>query len=317
MKRFFAILAAAVLFAAAQAADTTPQEQYIKDYRDIAVSEMQRTGVPASITLAQGIIESDSGRSTLARDANNHFGIKCHRDWKGRTVLHDDDARNECFRAYDSPLESFSDHSDFLRYHDRYKDLFELKPTDYKGWARSLKKAGYATDPDYASKLIKVIEQYKLYEFDTVTDVPEPTPNQLQASKPVLAEGIPEFSEQLTISLTRPVFERNGSRYVLAVEGDTYASLADTYNLFFNEILRFNDLQDDEVLAPGTEVFIKAKAKYAREGLDKYVVGSDDEKLREICQRFGVKMSSIRKLNRFDTDFEPLEGDTILLRKVK
>ena len=146
----------------------TPQQKYIERYASIAVSEMYRTGVPASITLAQGLLESGSGMSTLARKSNNHFGIKCH-GWKGRKVYHDDDAKGECFRAYDHAEESFRDHSDFLRYRDRYKFLFDYRTTDYKAWARGLKKAGYATDPRYADKLIKYIEDYDLSRFDKMS----------------------------------------------------------------------------------------------------------------------------------------------------
>ncbi len=146
-----------------------PQEQYIKKWAPTAVKEMYRSGVPASITLAQGLLESRWGQSALAAEGNNHFGIKCHNDWKGKTMKVDDDAKGECFRVYDSAEESFQDHSDFLRYRDRYKFLFDLKPTDYKGWAYGLKKAGYATAPTYAESLIKYIEKYKLYEYDTLT----------------------------------------------------------------------------------------------------------------------------------------------------
>lgn len=150
-------------------AQGTPQERYIQKWAPTAVREMYRSGVPASITLAQGILESRYGLSPLASEGNNHFGIKCHKDWKGKSMRYDDDAKGECFRVYDSADESFQDHSDFLRYRDRYKFLFDLKTTDYKGWAYGLKKAGYATDPNYPAKLIKYIEDYKLYEYDTMT----------------------------------------------------------------------------------------------------------------------------------------------------
>ncbi len=139
---------------------------YIEKYKDLAVSEMIRTGIPASITLAQGMIESDFGRSRLAREANNHFGIKCHNDWTGPTVRHNDDRRNECFRKYRKPEDSFYDHSDFLKYGSRYRTLFDIDPTDYKAWARGLKKAGYATNPDYANMLIRKIEENNLYYYD-------------------------------------------------------------------------------------------------------------------------------------------------------
>ena len=144
----------------------TPQEKYIERYAAIAVSEMYRSGVPASITLAQGLLESGYGMSELALKSNNHFGIKCHNNWKGDKVFYDDDAKGECFRKYDRPEDSFYDHSDFLRYRDRYKFLFDYKITDYKSWAYGLKKAGYATDPAYPKKLIRLIEEYRLHEYD-------------------------------------------------------------------------------------------------------------------------------------------------------
>ena len=167
MKRLFLmlVLVGAIL---AVSADKSPQEKYIAKYSATAVREMYRTGVPASITLAQGLLESRYGQSELASKGNNHFGIKCH-DWKGKTMKVDDDRRNECFRVYGSADESFRDHSDFLRYRDRYKFLFENELTDYKAWAHGLKKAGYATDPQYASKLIKIIEDYNLSQYDRMT----------------------------------------------------------------------------------------------------------------------------------------------------
>ena len=145
----------------------SPQDDYIRKYAPVAVREMYRSGVPASITLAQGLLESRYGQSDLAVKGNNHFGIKCH-DWTGKKMYHDDDRRGECFRVYGTADESFSDHSDFLRYRDRYKSLFNNDVTDYKAWAHGLKKAGYATDPAYPSKLIKLIEDYHLDKYDTM-----------------------------------------------------------------------------------------------------------------------------------------------------
>ena len=170
MKKMFfcSLLAAAMLSLPAGDPGKTPQEQYIARYSAMAVSEMYRTGVPASITLAQGLLESRHGLSPLASEGNNHFGIKCH-DWKGKTMKQDDDRRNECFRVYDNAEESFQDHSDFLRYRDRYKFLFDYEVTDYKAWAYGLKKAGYATDPSYPAKLIKLIEDYDLSAYDRMS----------------------------------------------------------------------------------------------------------------------------------------------------
>ncbi|HBN01390.1 MAG TPA: glycoside hydrolase [Rikenellaceae bacterium] len=357
-------------------AQGTPQERYIQKWAPTAVREMYRSGVPASITLAQGILESRYGLSALASEGNNHFGIKCHKDWKGKSMRYDDDAKGECFRVYDSADESFQDHSDFLRYRDRYKFLFELKTTDYKGWAYGLKKAGYATDPNYPAKLIKYIEDYKLYEYDTMTseeserlseaesqkegstsvgsetskggkstvtkkaksrkelrrekkarkvrkkyrsaeesvpDVIPASPLSLEEPKRIDKSGREVFS----FSLTREAYSRNGVPFITSVEGETYSSIAQSYHLYLKELLRFNDLTRSEELLPGTVVYLQAKKNQSEKGLDKYIVGEDDESLRDICQRFAVKMSSVVKMNGFSADYEPREGDTIILRGKK
>lgn len=147
-------------------AQSKSRSQYIEEYHELAIKEMNRVGIPASITLAQGMLESGNGNSTLARKSNNHFGIKCHNDWKGKRVYHDDDRKGECFRKYKTVYQSYIDHSDFLTGKQRYASLFELKTTDYKGWAKGLKKAGYATDPKYAHRLIEIIEENNLDRFD-------------------------------------------------------------------------------------------------------------------------------------------------------
>ncbi len=163
--KFFTLLL--FLFAATQVnAQQLTREQYIKKYKDIAVKQMQKHKIPASITLAQGCLESGDGNSALARRANNHFGIKCHDNWKGKKFRQDDDERNECFRKYDNAVDSYTDHSYFLTSRPRYNSLFDLKITDYKGWAHGLKAAGYATNPKYAQLLIDIIEEYQLYKYD-------------------------------------------------------------------------------------------------------------------------------------------------------
>lgn len=358
-----------LLLQLAAAAQGTPQERYIQKWAPTAVREMYRSGVPASITLAQGILESRYGLSSLATEGNNHFGIKCHKDWKGKSMRYDDDAKGECFRVYDSAEESFRDHSDFLRYRDRYKFLFDLKTTDYKGWAYGLKKAGYATDPNYPAKLIKYIEDYRLYEYDTMTtedserlakapdnkavassggskvssdgkpssasvekarkdarksrkarkrrQKAEPAPDVIPASPLSLEEpkridktGLEVFR----FSLTREAYSRNGVPFITSVEGETYSSIAQSYHLYLNELLRFNDLSRPEELLPGTVVYLQAKKKQSEKGLDKYIVGEDEESLRDICQRFAVRMSSVVRMNGFSADYKPREGDTIVLR---
>ncbi len=365
-----------VLCQAAASAQGTPQERYIQRWAPTAVREMYRSGVPASITLAQGILESRYGLSSLATEGNNHFGIKCHKDWKGKTMSYDDDAKGECFRVYDSADESFQDHSDFLRYRDRYKFLFDFPTTDYKAWAYGLKKAGYATDPGYPAKLIKYIEDYRLYEYDTMTyddseRLEETVDRKAETDavgsgtasdgKPSVAgkekvrkesrrekraarkarkrqsreESVPEVIpasplsleepkridrsnlEVFSFSLTREEYSRNGVPFITSVEGETYSSIARSYNLYLKELLRFNDLLRDEALLPGTVVYLQSKRNQSEKGLDKYIVGEDGESLRSICQRFAVKMSSVMKMNGLQAGYEPREGDTIVLRGKK
>ena len=318
MKRCLLILLA--LMAALTAASDTPQNEYIKKYAPIAVSEMHRSGVPASITLAQGMLESRYGLSSLAADGNNHFGIKCHRNWSGKTMRVNDDAPNECFRVYGNAEESFRDHSDFLRYQDRYKSLFELKPTDYKGWAKGLKKAGYATDPKYAEKLIKIIEDYHLYKYDT-GDVPQETPIKIEKKAQVevknpMRKG--QASESYSFRVERKVFKKNGILCVYAEPEDTYESIALEFNLFQKEILRFNDEGAARPLKIGEVVYLKGKKRHAPSGLPMYVADNKPMTLWEISQRFGIKMKFLLKWNPgLTADYKPVEGDVIYLKKMK
>ncbi len=294
----------------------TLQESYIEKYSRIAVDEMMRSGVPASITLAQGILESGSGQSVLAVKGNNHFGIKCHKGWTGRSMLKDDDERNECFRVYDSPEESFRDHSDFLRYRDRYKFLFDLERTDYKGWAYGLKQAGYATDPKYPAKLIKYIEDYDLTRFDEVSEVEEaelPVPPHV-LEEPELVQAPSSFNDSFTFSLSRKEFSLNGVPFVYAREGETYRSIAKIYNKFRWELLKYNEVEKDHKLKAGTVVFLEPKKNKTQKGLDMYIVEKDGEDFMAICQRFAVKSASIMKLNGYMQQPFLREGDEIKLR---
>ena len=321
MKRLLFAMAASLLCTVSGHAQSV-QQQYIEKYAPIAVAEMHRSGVPASITLAQGLLESGSGRSTLATEGNNHFGIKCHRNWKGATIHADDDRRNECFRKYKSADESFRDHSDFLRYSDRYKFLFDLDRTDYKGWAYGLKQAGYATDPSYASKVIKYVEDYDLARFDSLSPEAEAeipvSPLKIEEAVAVTpgnpaAAGI-QADELFRFSLTRQMYAKNGVPFVYAAQGETYSSIAKNYHLFRSEILRYNDLKKEQPLSPGEIVYIQPKKKAAPEGLDLYIVDHDGEVLRDICQRFALRESAVRKLNGFSGTVSLREGDEIKLR---
>lgn len=322
MKRSLAILLSVLLCVPAFAQRTgQAQQKYIETYSDIAVQEMLRTGVPASITLAQGLLESGAGLSTLAVNGNNHFGIKCHKTWTGRSMKVDDDRPGECFRVYDNVEDSFRDHSDFLRYSDRYKFLFDLERTDYKGWATGLKKAGYATDPKYASKLIKYIEDYNLSPFDILTTQEEAVlpESPLKIEQPVAAPEVRngvtvQASEEFHFQLSRLLYSLNDVPFVYSMEGETYASIAKQYHLFKWEILRYNDLKKDQPLLPGSMVYLQAKKKKAPKGLDMYIVSEDGENFHDICQRFAVKEQAILKLNGWVPPVELEEGDEIKLR---
>ncbi len=192
---------------------------YITNYKNIAMQEMVDFGIPASITLAQGILESGAGKGKLTLKSNNHFGIKCHTGWKGERVYHDDDKRQECFRKYKDPRNSFKDHSLFLANRSRYKNLFNLKKSDYKGWAKGLRKAGYATDPKYPQKLISIIEKYKLDKYD----------------KQVLGEKYTQNRESTT------------SKTYTVKKGDTLYSISKRYNLSVDELKRINNLPDNTI----------------------------------------------------------------------
>lgn len=291
----------------------SPQLIYIERYAEIAVEEMYRSGVPASITLAQGLLESRYGQSELAVKGNNHFGIKCH-NWNGAGMYYDDDRKGECFRKYASPEESYRDHSDFLRFRDRYRFLFDLEPTDYKGWAHGLKKAGYATDSKYPQKLISLIEEFELYKYDL-----DGGDRRQRPDSPAWLERVERLDdsrkETFHFALSRQMYSKNGVPFVYSVEGESYASIAARYNLFHKEILRYNDLKEDVTLYPGTVVYLQKKKKQAAKGLDKHIVEEDDMSLTDIAQRYAVKLSSLLRMNGFTEDYEPKEGEVIILRK--
>lgn len=312
------ILAAiALLFIVAGTADT-PQQTYIKKYSALAVEEMYRTGVPASITLAQGLLESGCGLSKLAVNGNNHFGIKCHNTWEGARVYHDDDRKGECFRKYDSPEESFRDHSDFLRYRDRYKFLFDLELADYQGWAHGLRKAGYATDPKYPEKLIRLIEEHALYVYDSQKPAAKTfhedpaipaSPARIEQAKPLTGRQ----REVFRFALSRQMYSQNGVPFVYAAEGETYEDIARANNLFVKELLKFNDLKKSKELKAGEAVYLQKKKRRAQKGLDRYV-SEGEAGLWEISQRFAVRLDDICRLNGISKDHVLREGDILNLR---
>lgn len=276
--------------------------EYIDRYKDIAIEKMNTYGIPASITLAQGILESGTGNSQLALKANNHFGIKCGRSWTGASVLHDDDATDECFRKYSSVEESYRDHSIFLRESPRYASLFELKSTDYEGWARGLKAAGYATNPKYADILIDLIGRYKLYEYD----VPQMAGG-VFGSKVFIGEGnAPTLREGLTWGRC------NGVRYVVARQGDTYSSLSTKLRIPLTRLLRFNDLPQTQPLERGERVYIQRK-KCKSDRQTRHVVRAG-ETSHSISQDFGITLRSLKAKNRSLKKSPPFVGATLKLK---
>jgi LysM repeat protein len=301
------------------------EELYIEIYKNLAIMEMYRTGVPASITLAQGIIESDMGRSKLATEANNHFGIKCHDDWKGPTIRYSDDRRNECFRKYRKAEESYKDHSDFLKSEPRYRFLFSLDVTDYKGWAKGLKKAGYATNPDYANMLIRKIEEFQLYNLDKGKAL---TQNGLNNSDSisVVQDSMKDVSAEKkgppangNISLkagTSRVMEKNRIQYIIVKKGDTHESLEKEFQLLKWELARYNELQPDFKLIPGQILYLQPKREKAEAGNDFHIF-SQNETMYLISQMYGIKLKSLLNMNRISEGKEPVPGQKIWLRTVK
>jgi LysM repeat protein len=300
-------------------------ESYIENFKDLAISEMKRTGIPASITLAQGIIESDVGRSSLATQGNNHFGIKCHDDWKGPVVRHNDDRRNECFRKYSQPEESYRDHSDFLTKEPRYKSLFSLDITDYKGWARGLKRTGYATNPEYANMLIRKIEEYSLYNFDKGIAIS----NKKSEKKNIIAEkqesrlagspgktiGNVDGGYAVTAIRSR-VMENNRIQYIIAKEGDTHESLEKEFQLLRWELARYNELQPDFKITAGQILYLQPKRDKADVTHEFHTVEAG-ESMYVISQIYGIKLKSLLVLNRMTQGQEPSTGQKIWLRTMK
>ena len=264
-------------------------ENYIKQYRDIAVEEMKKYHIPASITLAQGLLESGAGQSELARKSNNHFGIKCGSDWNGRTVRHDDDARGECFRAYKHPKQSYEDHSKFLAGRPRYASLFKLKITDYKGWARGLKKAGYATNPRYADQLIGIIELYDLHKYDTKGGLKwmkqNPNPHQ--------------------------PYINNGLLYIVVRPGDSWKSISKEFDISQKKLRKYNDLYKGYALQSGDILYLEKKKRKADKEHIVHVLRAG-ESMYTISQKYGIRLKNLYKLNKMDEESPSPKVGTIL-----
>lgn len=294
MKRIFTLLLIALSFSLVCFSQRRNQayEDYIRKYRGIAVEEMKKYHIPASITLAQGLLESGAGKSELARKSNNHFGIKCGSSWEGKTVRHNDDRRNECFRAYRHARESYEDHSKFLRTGARYAFLFRLKITDYKGWAKGLKKAGYATDPKYATRLIDIIELYELDKYDK--------------------KGGLEWAEEFP-NPHQP-YLANEMLYIIARKGDTFKLLSKEFDISSRKLRKYNELPKDYVFRGGEIIYLEEKRKKAVKDYIVYVVKPGDS-MYSISQKFGIKLKYLYKMNKMDEDAPaPNVGEILRLR---
>lgn len=313
---YFFLVCTANIFAASPQKQS--RQQYIDKYARIAVMEMIDHHIPASITMAQACLESSDGNSELTRISNNHFGIKCKSNWTGPTVRHSDDEANECFRKYRSAEESFEDHSQFITGSSRYSFLFAYDIRDFKGWAYGLKRAGYATDPGYPVKLIKIIEDYRLFELDQLdrkyVKVPDKKPHHFSLFGFLHKKSSNQNLEIATGFLPRTIEKRNRRKAFIAIEGDDYARIADEFGKKDWQIYQFNDAQSGDAPVAGEPVYLQYKRSKAPRGNDFHVV-QKDETLRSIAQWYGVRLQSLRKMNRLADGVEVKAGEVLSLRR--
>lgn len=278
-------------------------QTYINQYKDLAIEQMLRYRIPASITLAQGLFESRAGQSDLARQGNNHFGIKCH-NWTGPTQYHDDDARGECFRVYQDAKQSYEDHSLFLARQSRYSRLFNLSPTDYKGWAHGLKACGYATNPQYASKLIQIIELYKLNDYDKAKSYDRFMATHSGTDKPINAEGT-----------LHPIHIFNENYYLYAREGDTFKSIGREVNISWRKLAKYNEMDKKTILHKGDIVYLKKKRKKAPKQYKKHPhTVMPGESMYTISQKYGIRLKNLYKMNHLSPDFQIRPGVLLKVR---
>ena len=326
---FVLVLTLLAVESAAQSRQT--REEYVDKYKHIAIEHMERYGIPASITLAQGILESDSGNSNLARRSNNHFGIKCKSDWKGDRVYHDDDARNECFRKYDTVEESYEDHAEFLDQSPRYDSLFAYSSSDYRSWARGLKAAGYATASDYAQRLVRIIEEGKLYLFDADNGT-ELYASSMHAERGGVDEA---FASQSSVDMPETlearvdpdnyrvpertyngysVYANNGVHYVVARNGDSFARIAQTFALTERTLRKYNEIDPNSVADPieGELIYIEQKqARWLGESKSHRVEAG--ETLTSVAQEYGIREKQLARINHLKGGETLVEGQMLRL----
>lgn len=306
------------------AQNATDIVNYINAYKDVAITEMQRSGIPSSIILAQGIHETEAGTSELMRKSNNHFGIKCKDTWTGTVVYHDDDERGECFRSYASPLDSYKDHSDFLRGSARYTFLFKIDPTDYSAWAYGLKKAGYATNSKYPQILIKLIEDYNLQQYTMIAMGKISPDDEKQIAKdddniPAQARSSQIIKMQKDVEVNLPPapkypdgdFLINNTKVIFAKEGTSLLAIAEQYHISLSKLLDFNDLNVENVLTKDQLLFLQRKRKISD---NEFHVVKDGETLYDICQVEGIRYESILAMNQLADGSQPAVGEKIYLQ---
>jgi hypothetical protein len=298
-------------------------EEYINAHKELAIAEMQRTGIPAAIKLAQGIHETSAGTSELVLKSNNHFGIKCKTNWTGRSVRHDDDARGECFRAYNSAMDSYKDHSDFLKNSPRYASLFALDPTDYEGWAYGLKRAGYATNPKYPQVIIKLIRDYNLQDYTLVALGRMPA-----KEEPVLT-ALSDKKEQdpapavrrdeVMITQVQPVqetvypageFRLNETRVIFARKGMSFLAIAEQYKVSFSRIFEFNDMKQAEMVEKNGLIYLQRKRKT---GIGEFHVVKAAETIHDIAQATAIRLESLLEYNYLKPGMQPAIGEKLYL----
>jgi hypothetical protein len=300
-----------------QTGERLSAEDYIRKYKVIAINEMNLHRIPASITLAQGLLETDNGNSELAWLANNHFGIKCKNDWTGKTYFKDDDEKDECFRKYDSPYESYVDHSLFLASRERYRSLFDLDIKDYEGWAKGLKAAGYATNPEYASRLIRIIEEHSLNVLDD-----QYIPNNVLivngsevSSDAILAflqEAIDSVPSESFFSTFRRIYRNNDVKLILAQKNDSYYKIASDFGIYTYQIPKYNELPKRGAPGEGQIIYIERKKKSSP--FDYHVV-MYRQTMHDIGQKYAIRSKSLYKMNGMRREDQLAEGQLIRLNK--
>lgn len=317
-------------------AQTITPAQYIELYKDIAIREMKRMGVPAAITLAQGILETENGNSVLVKKSNNHFGIKCKSTWTAGGVSHDDDAPGECFRTYKTAEDSYRDHSNFLRGSERYSFLFGLNPADYKGWAHGLKKAGYATNPKYPNILIRHIEQYNLQQYSIAgaTDVPNFESDKYKDDPVVFEKDQTIKNDQQSVEKGNAIanietnngqsgFQTsarpdqikfiNGSKCIDAPKGVSLLAIATRYNIGLHKLLDINELEEDGILEEDQLIFLQKKSK---NGEKDFVIVQKRETLYDVAQKNGILLESLLEYNQLNEDGDVGPGTKLFLKPV-